>query len=92
MDISYFEFKMRLIKLGLSFQKQKSLYSNSQLTDSQSGVMTITPKSQLWVGDIKLIQYKMGKTRIIALKRVPIEVKATTCMASSTVENTGSFF
>ena len=31
-----FEFKIRLIKLGLSFQKQKFLYSNSQPTDSHS--------------------------------------------------------
>ena len=47
----FFEFKIRLIRLGLSFQKQKFLYSNSQPPDSQSGVITITPKSQLWVRD-----------------------------------------
>ena len=41
LDLSYFDFKIRL---GLSFQKQKLLYSNSQPTDSQSGVITITPK------------------------------------------------
>ena len=36
--------------MGLSFQKQKFLYLNSQPTDteSQAGVITITPKSQLW--------------------------------------------
>ena len=33
---SYFEFKIRLIRLGLSFQKEKFLYSNSQLTDSHN--------------------------------------------------------
>ena len=36
-----------LVRLGLSFQKQKFLYSKSQPLDSQSGVITITPKSQL---------------------------------------------
>ena len=36
------EFKIRLIRLGLSFQKQKFLYLNSQPTDSQSWVITIT--------------------------------------------------
>ena len=46
-----FEFKMRLIRLGFSFMKQKFLYLNSQTTDSQSGVITITLKIQLWVGD-----------------------------------------
>ena len=34
LGFSYFEFKIRLIRLGLSFQKQKFLYLNSQLTDS----------------------------------------------------------
>ena len=50
LGFSYFKFKIRLIKVGLSFQKQNILYLNSQLADSQSGVITITPKSQLWVG------------------------------------------
>ena len=31
--------------------KQKFLFLNSQPTDSQSGVITITQKSQIWVGD-----------------------------------------
>ena len=50
---SDFVFKIRLIRLGFSFKKLKipELYLNSQPTDSQSGVLTITPKSQLWVGD-----------------------------------------
>ena len=47
MDFSYFEFKIRLIRLDLSFQKEKFLYLNSQPIDSQSEVITITPKSQL---------------------------------------------
>ena len=47
LDFFYFEFKIRL---GFSFQKQKILYLNSQPTDSQSGVITITPKKQRWVG------------------------------------------
>ena len=36
---------MRLIRLGFSFKKLKIpvLYLNSQPTDSQSGVITITP-------------------------------------------------
>ena len=42
---SYFEFKIRLIRLGLSYQKQKQEFLNSQPIDSQSGVITITPKS-----------------------------------------------
>ena len=46
-------FKIRLIRLGFSFKKLKIpvLYLNSQPTDSQSRVLTITPKSRLWVGD-----------------------------------------
>ena len=44
LGFSNFEFKIRLIRLGLSFQKQKFLYLNSQPIDSQSGV---TPMSQL---------------------------------------------
>ena len=41
--ISYFVFKIRLIRLGFSFKKLKILYLNPQPTDSQSGVTTITP-------------------------------------------------
>ena len=48
---SRFVFKIRLIKLGFSFQKQKILYLNPQTTDSQSGVLATTPQSQLWVGE-----------------------------------------
>ena len=44
---SDFVFKIRLIRLGFSFQKQKFLYLTLQSTDSQSGVLTITPKGQL---------------------------------------------
>ena len=43
-----FEFR---IGLDLPFQKQIFLYLNSQTTDSQSGVITITPKNLLWVED-----------------------------------------
>ena len=50
---SYFKFKVRLIRPGLFFPKQKFLYLNSQPTDSQSGFIAITPKSQLWVEDTK---------------------------------------
>ena len=47
---SDFVFKIRLIRLDFSFKKLKSpvLYFKSQPTDSPSGVITITPKSQLW--------------------------------------------
>ena len=45
MNFSYFEFKITLIRLGLSFQKENILYLKSQPTDSQSGVITIVPKS-----------------------------------------------
>ena len=34
LGFSYFDFKLRLIRLGLSFQKQKILYSNPQPTES----------------------------------------------------------
>ena len=51
LSFSYFEFKLRLIRLGLCFEIKRFLYSNSQPTDSQSGVITITLKSQLGVGD-----------------------------------------
>ena len=44
---SSFEFKSRLIKLGLYTKNKKFQYSNSQSTDCQSGVITITSKSQL---------------------------------------------
>ena len=56
MGFSYFEFKIRLIRPGISFPKQKFLYFNSQPTDPQSGVITITPKRQLLVGDTKSFQ------------------------------------
>ena len=46
--VSYYEFKIRQ---GPFFPKIKVLYLNSQPTDSQSGVITITPKSELCVRD-----------------------------------------
>ena len=51
LGLFYFEFKIRLIRLALSFQKHKFLCFNSQPTDFQSGVITIIPKSQLCEGD-----------------------------------------
>ena len=53
LGFSYSEFNVRLIRLGLSFQKQKFLYSNSQPNYYHSGMMTITPKSQPWMGETK---------------------------------------
>ena len=38
---SGFVFKIRLIRLGFSFQKQKFLYLNSQPTDCQSRVISL---------------------------------------------------
>ena len=52
---SDFVFKIWLIRLGFYFPKQKILYLNSQPTDSQSGVLTTTAQSQLWVGDRKVL-------------------------------------
>ena len=43
LGFSDFEFKIRLIRLGFSFQKH--LYLNSQPTDNQSAIITITLKS-----------------------------------------------
>ena len=42
---SDFAFKIRLIRLGFFFKKIKTpvMYLNSQSTDSQSGVITVTP-------------------------------------------------
>ena len=51
LGFSYFEFKIRLIRLGLSSQNKKIPVLNPQPTDSQSGVITIMPKNQLWAGD-----------------------------------------
>ena len=60
---SDFVFEIRLIRLGFSFQKEKILYLNSQITDSQSGVITITPQTfqscltdSSWIHLILLIQ------------------------------------
>ena len=47
---SDFEFKIRLIRLEFIISKNKTfLYLKCQPTDSQSGVITITPQSQLCV-------------------------------------------
>ena len=42
-SFSYFELKIILIRLGLSFQSTKSCIRTHTTTDSQSGVITITP-------------------------------------------------
>ena len=44
---SDFVFKIRLIRLCLSFPKQKILCLNSQPTDSQSGILPTTAQNQL---------------------------------------------
>ena len=61
---SYFEFKIRLIRLGLSFQKQKFLYSNSQLTD----LINIKPKSQLWMEDTEKLSVTFSHAWLILVE------------------------
>ena len=68
LGFSYFEVKIRLIRLCLSFQKQKFLYLNSEPTDSHSGVMTITPKSQLWVEDTEKLLVTFSHARLILVE------------------------
>ena len=68
LGFSYFKFKIRLIRLGFPFQKQKFLYSNSQPTDSQSRVLTITPKSQLWVGDNEKLSVTISHAWLILIE------------------------
>ena len=53
---SNFVFKIRLIRLGFPFQKTNNPVLEHQPTDSQSGVLTTTPQSQLWVGDTEKLQ------------------------------------
>ena len=65
---SHFVFKIRLIRLGLSFQKQKILYLHSQPTDSESGVITITPQSQLSVGDTEKLSVTFSHASLILVE------------------------
>ena len=68
LGFSYFELKIKLIRLGLSFQK-KFLYLNSQpIYDSQSGVITITPKSQLWFGDTEKVSVTFSHAWLILVE------------------------
>ena len=60
LGFSYFEFRIRITRLGITFQKQKFLYLNLQPTDSQPGVISITPKSQLLVGDTEKRSVSIG--------------------------------
>ena len=66
--INDFVFKIRLIRLGFSYWKQKFLYLNSQPTDSQSGVITTTPQSQLWVGDTEKLPVTFSHAWIIPVE------------------------
>ena len=68
LSFPYFEIKIRLIRLDLYFQKQKFLYLNSQPTDSQPGVISITPKSQLWVGDMEKLSVTFSHAWLILLE------------------------
>ena len=60
LGFSYLEYKIRQIRLGLSFPKEQFQYLNSQPTGSQSGVITITPKSQLGVEDTEKFSVVFG--------------------------------
>ena len=59
-------FKIRLIKLDFSFQKQKN--PTFEPTDSQSGVLTTTPQSQLWVGDTEKLSVTFSHTWLILVE------------------------
>ena len=51
------------------FQKsQKFLYLNSLPTDSQSGVLTTTPQSQLWVGDTEKLSVTFSHAWLILVE------------------------
>ena len=67
---SDFVFKIRLIRLGFFFKKLKIpvLYLNSQPTDSQSGVITITPKSQLWMWDMAKLSVAFSHAWLILVE------------------------
>ena len=68
MGFPYFEFKIRLIKLSISIQKQKFQYLNWQPTDSQSGVITITPKDQLRAGDTEKLSVTFSHAWLILVE------------------------
>ena len=68
LGFSYIEFKIRLIRLGLSFQKQKFLYLNTQPTDSQSGFITIIPKSQLRMRDTEKLSVASSHAWLIPVE------------------------
>ena len=63
-----FVFKIRLIRLGFSFQKQRILYLNPKPTDSQSGVLTTTSQSQLWVGDTEKLSVTFSHAWLILVE------------------------
>ena len=65
MVFPYFEFK---IGRGISFQKQKFLYLNSQPTRSQSGVMTIAARDQMLVEDTEKLSVTFSHAWLILVK------------------------
>ena len=66
---SDFGFKIRLIRRDVFSKKsQKFLYLNSLPTDSQSGVLTTTPQSQLWVGDTEKLSVAFSHARLILVE------------------------
>ena len=65
---SDFVFKIRLIRLGFSFQKQNFLYLNPQSIDSQSQVLTTTPQSQLWVRDTEKLSVTFSHAWLILVE------------------------
>ena len=70
---SDFVFKIRLIKLGFSFQKTKIPVLNSQPTDSHQGVLTTTPQSQMWVGDTEKLSVTFIHAWLILVQFVHLD-------------------
>ena len=58
----------RLLRRDLFFQRHKILYLNSQPTDSQSVIITITPPSQLWVGDTEKLSLTFSHAWLILVE------------------------
>ena len=64
LSFSYFEFDIRLIRLGLSFQKTK--IPVFELTTYWFS--TITPNSQLWVGDTEKFPVTFSHAKLVLVE------------------------
>ena len=89
---SYFELKVRLIRLGFSFQKQKFLSLNAQPTDSQSGTTQLFVLSPWW-NKVKRYFIQCLQSNILRINRrwdaVFINVFALVVIDSKVRENLG---